>query len=110
MGYFDIKDNVIKNTDDGNKNIHIPEQKPENILKEGDLLICAAKSFENRENLTLDEFIIDNNHKCNNKPLKDIKTLENKLIVMVQRGDKTILPNGDTILQEDDVVVIANYN
>lgn len=41
-------------------------------LEGGDLLICAAPAFEDRENLTLYEVEIDKNHKWRDKPVNEL--------------------------------------
>ena len=42
-------------------------------LEGGDLLICAAPAFEDRENLTLYEVEIDKNHKWRDKPVNELE-------------------------------------
>ena len=74
-------------------------------LEGGDLLICAAPAFEDRENLTLYEVEIDKNHKWRDKPVNELDQKAGVLIVMVKREGSTLIPNGNTIIRQDDLLV-----
>ena len=74
-------------------------------LEGGDLLICAAPAFEDRENLTLYELEIDKNHKWRDKPVNELDQKAGVLIVMVKREGSTLIPNGNTIIRQDDLLV-----
>lgn len=73
----------------------------------GDLLITAAEEFEDRRNLTLQEITVDKGHKWNGKSLEQITIPKGLLIVMIQRGQETIIPRGDTVIHQGDVMVLA---
>ena len=62
-------------------------------ILEGDLLVLAAKTFENRENIRLDETHIHSSHRWKNKLIKDISLPSDQLIIMIQREDQSIVPN-----------------
>ena len=74
-------------------------------ILEGDLLVLAAKKFENRENIHLDETHIHSSHKWKNKMIKDISMPSNQLIIMIQRDEQSIVPNGTTLILENDTLV-----
>ena len=57
--------------------------------------------------MNIREIIVDKNHDYENKAIKEIN-LQNQLIVMVQRNNKTIIPSGNTIIFKDDLLVIVN--
>ena len=75
----------------------------------GDLLVIAAREFENRANLTLQEVSIDASHKLCGKQLRDAPPAPGTLVVMVQRDGQTIIPTGDTGVQAGDTLVVARY-
>lgn len=77
------------------------------ILRPGDLLVMAAPEFEDRRNLTLYETSISKNHKLKGKYLKELPKNKSYLIVMIKRGESTIIPNGDTQILAGDVLVSA---
>ena len=51
------------------------------------------------------EFIIKHNHRFENKRIKDIKLPKDVLIVSIKKGEKTTIPNGDTILETNDLIM-----
>ena len=77
------------------------------MLLPGDLLVLAARAFEDRENLFLQEIVVEKGHKWVGRSLRQIPTRSDTLIVMVKRGNETIIPGGSTILQAGDTLVIA---
>ena len=79
-------------------------------VQEGDLIVLASRTFEERENLTLRELFIEKSHKWNGKSLGEIQLPKGGLIVLIQREGKTIIPRGNTRIKEDDVLVIAESN
>ena len=79
----------------------------ETKLEEGDLLVLAAPTFQDRENLSLREVYIGKGHRWNGQPLKIIAKDHKMLVVMIKRGQKNIIPNGDTVIHKDDTLVTA---
>ena len=75
-------------------------------LYSGDVIVCAAPAFEDRENLTLHEISIGKNHKWRDKQIKELDQNAGLLIIMVKRGDNILIPNGDTRICRDDVLVL----
>lgn len=75
----------------------------------GDLLVIAAREFENRASLTLQEVSIDASHKLCGKQLRDAPPAPGTLVVLVQRDGRTIIPTGDTGVQAGDTLVVARY-
>ena len=79
------------------------------VLMEGDLLVAAAEEFEDRKNLTLQEITVDKNDKRKGKTLSEMKIPKGTLVVMIQRGADIIIPGGDTVICEDDTMVLAKF-
>lgn len=76
------------------------------IFQVGDLLVIGAKEYTDRHELDVYEVLISSMHKWRDHYLKDIES--DKLIIMIKRDDKIIVPDGDTKLFENDVVMIAD--
>ena len=72
-------------------------------------LVVAAEEFEDRENLTMHEVIVGKNHKWKNKTLAEIPVPAGTLVVMISRGGETIIPKGNTVIQEGDTMVVAKF-
>ena len=61
------------------------------VLLPGDLLVLAARAFEDRENLSLQEIVVEKGHKWVGRSLRQIPTRSDTLIVMIKRGNETII-------------------
>ena len=90
----------------GEENI-IPNGETE--VLPGDLLVAAAREFENRRNLYLYEISIDKGHKWSGKTLKELNTGKGLLVVLVKRHDETIIPDGNTEICMGDTLVLAKF-
>ena len=76
-------------------------------LQAGDLLVLAARAFEDRENLSLHEINVERNGRWANKALCEISVPEGRLIILVKRGVETMIPTGHTVLKPGDTLVVA---
>ncbi len=77
------------------------------VLCENDTLILIGITADNKNDIDLYEKTILKGDDWSNKLIKDIPKSE-KLIIMIRRGENIIIPNGSTLLLENDVVVINN--
>ncbi len=71
----------------------------------GDSIILNVPTYEPSEAEELQETVIDKRHPWCNKEIANLQLLPNELIVMVLRGSDSIIPDGKTLIQENDVVV-----
>lgn len=72
-----------------------------------DIIVLAAKPFDDTKKVTLREVVIDSSHKWCGLCLKDITMPENALAVMVLREGSTLIPKGSLKIQDMDMLVIA---
>jgi cell volume regulation protein A len=79
------------------------------IIEKGDLLVIAAQEFNDRQNLSMQEIIIDKNHTWSNQTIREIALDKGNLVIMIKRGNDTIIPDGNTKITEDDTLVIARH-
>jgi len=56
------------------------------------------------------EFLVEENTKYCGKPLKEIKLKPNILLVSIAHGADTEIPNGDSVFQKGDTVVVVDTN
>ena len=77
------------------------------LLLPGDLLVAAAREFEDREQLSLQEVVVNRNHRWRGKPLRDLNLPSHTLIILIKRSGDTIIPGGDTVILGGDLLVIA---
>lgn len=80
------------------------------VLLPGDILILSAKAPGKIEGISLTEKQIEKGDGWEGKTISRLpkEETDDMLIIMIKREDKTIIPNGDTVLRENDVLVI-NY-
>ncbi len=77
------------------------------VLEENDLIVIGGEEHFDESGQDLVEFTIPKGHQWENHYLKDLDLPSDRLIVMVQRKDcDIIVPIGDTILLEDDKVIM----
>jgi cell volume regulation protein A len=80
----------------------------------GDALILVGNEYIDETAVDLTELRIDTGHYACGKRLSDIKFLNNALVVLIKRttrsGVKTLVPNGNILLTDNDVLVMASAN
>lgn len=76
------------------------------ILTAGDKLILCAKSPSHVEGVFLSERELKKGDDWMGKTLLELPEMDDKLIIMIKRGEKIIIPKGNTVLAENDVLVI----
>lgn len=76
------------------------------VLVPGDTLILSAKAPGDVDGVRLIEIELDGSHKWVGKSLSRIHLGKGKLVVMIQRGEELIIPNGNTVFAPGDTIVI----
>lgn len=77
------------------------------IFKENDrVVLCCLSYIENNNQIELIEKKIKSKSSYCNKKISDIKT--KNLITLIKREDNVLIPNGETVILENDILVIIN--
>ncbi len=92
------------------------------VLIQGTLLPIVAKKLDlvdSDENVlkTFNDYVDDSDmeliqikipptHHWVGRPIMEIELPENSIIVTIERGEGTIIPNGKTIIEKDDIVIL----
>ncbi len=79
------------------------------ILEAGDLLVLAARSFDDREHLVLHEIVVENKKQYSNKTLSQIGQTHTPRIILIKRGMDTIIPSGKTEIKTGDILVVSQF-
>lgn len=80
-------------------------------IQENDLIILCGETHFDESGHNLIEFTIPSGHQWENKYIKDLELPQDRLIIMVQRkGSDIIVPVGNTLLLEDDKLIMINVN
>ncbi len=74
-------------------------------LKENDIVIMSGKQLKKNHDVNLYEKTIDEDHPWINHKISELN-LKRKLIIIIKRENKTIIPNGDTLILFNDILVI----
>lgn len=72
----------------------------------GDDVILSVPPYYPSEKEKLQEYNISKSDLWCNKAISELDIPDNLLIAMIVRDDETIIPNGQTVLQENDTVVM----
>ena len=72
----------------------------------GDIIVMGADSIKGDKPVYLKEVLLRENHRWNGQAIKDLDISRQAFIIMVKRGDKTIIPKGDLILCEGDHIIL----
>ncbi len=81
----------------------IPNGKTE--LKSGDKVILCGRSSETIDGVRIFEHEIDKADAWYGKHLREIST-SGELIIMIKRGERIIIPDGNTKICENDIVIV----
>ncbi|MGO1581319.1 MAG: potassium/proton antiporter [Peptoniphilaceae bacterium] len=80
--------------------------KGSTLIKEGDIIIIAGEMYFDKKGEELKEFTISKKHRWVGQSIKNIDLSNKKLIVMIQKADSLVVPNGDTVLEEGDKIIL----
>jgi len=79
--------------------------KGDTVLMAGDSVIACASQFEDRDGIILTEIEVTKDSHYNGSTIADLPNDNGALIIMIQRKDEIIIPNGDVVLQKGDILV-----
>ncbi len=70
-------------------------------------VLRTFNDYQDDTDLQLMQIIITPRHPWNNKKICDLNLSPDILIVMIKRGQETLVPKGNTVLKTQDVIVIS---
>ena len=74
-----------------------------------DKIILCGRSGESVDGVAISEIEIDKKHPMCDQTIKNISK-ENEIVVMIKRGKNLIIPDGNTMVLEQDVVIVNKNN
>lgn len=72
----------------------------------GDSVILSVPAYHGKNDIQLEEIIIDKSHEWNQKRISELTLPDNILVAVIKRAGQNIIPSGHTIIQEGDTVVV----
>lgn len=79
--------------------------KGDTVLKAGDEIVICTRSYQDSATDSLIQHTIPENSEWAECRVSEYIKSEGDLLVMIQRGDEKIIPNGSTVLKGGDVLV-----
>lgn len=76
------------------------------LLQEGDTAVLSAHEYLDESAVSLQEHRIPPDSKWIGKTVYDFSPRSGELVIMVIRGEETIIPKGDTIIKANDLLVL----
>ena len=71
----------------------------------GDNVILSVPAYEPAEHEKLEEIQIDSKHSWCNHSIEELQLPPNELIALIIRGEENLIPDGKTVILENDIVV-----
>lgn len=76
------------------------------VLRQDDVMVLAAESFQDKEHIRLKEIILQKNNPWNGQRIRNLDISRHSVIVLVKRKERVLIPNGNLILREGDMVIL----
>lgn len=80
--------------------------KGDTVLYSGDKLVIGAKNYRDGVDISLKEIKIEEDNPWVNLRVKELDIPKDELLLMIRRRNKTLVPNGNTIIKKDDGIVM----
>ncbi len=76
------------------------------VIHADDSIVLSVPPFETDGSFKLKEIHIGKKHKWNGKTIRELVLPERMLIVLIKRGEESVIPSGATQILTDDIVVV----
>lgn len=78
------------------------------VIEANDSVILSVPPYKSDKSLRLREIPINSRHIWLNAQIRDLRLPKRLLIVMIKRGDESIIPSGATTILNGDIVVVTD--
>ncbi|MCR4684543.1 MAG: K+/H+ antiporter, partial [Lachnospiraceae bacterium] len=79
------------------------------ILCAGDLLVIAAGSYRDSEQMNLREVKVEERNEWVGKQVRELPLLSDEQVVMIVRNGRTIIPDASATIRAGDAVMLYNH-
>ena len=76
------------------------------IIDIGDVLVLSALAYIDENDIRLREIRISLTNRWCNRRIRELDIPPNTLIILIQRGNETIIPDGNTMIHVGDLVIM----
>ncbi|WMJ82087.1 potassium/proton antiporter [Clostridium sp. MB40-C1] len=91
-----------------NKEIIVPSGST--MLLEKDIAVLSAPAFQDETAIHLVELKITSSSKWREKKISEFSTNPDQIIVMIKRSEEIIIPRGETVIKENDILVMNSLD
>lgn len=82
--------------------------KGDTVLEDGDSVVLTARSFKSASGVELKEIRAYDREHWPGKTLSEIKFYDDTIVVLIKRGDSVVIPDGNTLVDQDDILVVTH--
>lgn len=76
------------------------------VLQAGDVAVLSARAFSGPDGIALTEQHIGADSPWIDRPISEYSPAAGELVIIILRGNKTVVPKGGTLIREGDILVI----
>lgn len=80
--------------------------KGNTTINPGDIVVLSAPSIDDDMGIYLSEIVVKQDSEWLGMPLSEITLEDEKIVIVIKRGSRVIIPNGKTIIKENDILII----
>lgn len=84
--------------------------KGDTVIKQQDMVVLSCMKYQGNTKVQLEERIIDKKCPWLNHTLSEISLPDHVLVVMIKRGDQTLIPTGNTVIHRKDTLILCGTN
>lgn len=78
-------------------------------IQAGDSVIIGGEEYQDQDGIELSEIHVEEESRLVGNPLKAAGLRQDCLVVLIRRDGADIIPDGETVLQKDDLLVIFTH-
>lgn len=91
------------------RNGHILIPRGDLKLLVDDIMVLGAEPYDAQEHIKLKEIVLEGSNPWIGLRIRDLDISRHSIIVLMRRQGKVIIPNGNTVLQDDDVLFLYTH-
>ncbi len=84
--------------------------KGDTVILEGDSVIIGAEEYQDRDGIELSEIQVDSKSRIAGKSLREADLRKDSLVVLIRRNGQDVIPDGETVILEGDLLVVCSRN
>lgn len=75
------------------------------VIQLHDIVVLGTPSFEDNQKIAISEQRIQKNSPYIGMSIAEYSPMEGELVIMIKRGETTLIPRGDTLIQANDTLI-----